>query len=111
MKFYRSEIKNKDIRVFCNLMPDMVVGAGFDKASYECFLHILEFTGIFDIDEGDAIPNNFVECSCYAYSIRKYKINSGYEYLVKDDLSGSTVTILTDKAKIVNQIAFHTTLF
>lgn len=111
MKFYRSEIKNKDIRIFCNLMPDMIISAGFNKVSYECFLHILKFTGIFDIDEGDTLPDNLVECSCYAYSIRKYQTNSGYEYLIKDDLSGSTVTILTDKAKTVNQIAFHTTLF
>lgn len=111
MKFYRSEIKNKDIWTFCNLMPDMVVSAGFDKASYECFLHILKFTGIFNIDEDDTLPNNFVECSCQAYSIRKYQNRLGYEYFINDDLSGSRIVIIVDREGIVNHIAFHTHLF
>lgn len=111
MKFERSEIKNGDIWFFCNLMPDMVVSAGFDKASYECFLRILEFTGVFNIDEDNVLPDNFVECSCHSYSIKKYQNRVGYEYLINDDLSGSTIVIITNKERVINHIAFHTHLF
>ena len=111
MKFQRSEIKNENIWFFCNLMPDMAVGQAFNESSYQCFMRILEFTGIFDINEGDILPNNLVECNCYAYSIRKYQFDSGCTYLIKDDLSESEIRIIADKEKVVNQISFCTYLF